>query len=102
MSGDSSSTAAEDSGGGGDEATDPAEDGDLTTTSPRYRWKGLSTIVTIYLVLLYPVFLYLTLSGQIATPDGTVTGILTLAWLTGIAYAVGPGIMKDVQEIRGG
>lgn len=84
----------------GDE--DAADESGATTTSPRYRWKGLSTLVSLFLVVFYPAFLVVQNAGYLSAPDGTVMGVLTFSWLVAIAYAVGTDIMKDVQEIRGG
>ncbi|MGK7296919.1 MAG: hypothetical protein ACNS61_14035 [Candidatus Wenzhouxiangella sp. M2_3B_020] len=83
----------------GGEEGDP---GSEQVGTPRYRWKGLSTVVALFLVLFYPAFLLLQLRGVVASPDGTVSGVLTLAWLSGIGYSVGTDILKEVQEIRGG
>lgn len=82
-----------------EEADDPT-DGPGTTTT-RYRWKYLSTLVSLFLVFQFPAFLVLISFYGLEMPEGTVTGILAFAWLIGIAYSVGTDIVKEVKDIQG-
>lgn len=83
-----------------DDVPEEIPDDDAGTTTTRYRWKGLSTVVALFLVVQFPAFLVVSAVYGFS-PDGTVVGTLAFAWLVGIGYSVGTDILRDVQEIRG-
>jgi len=72
------------------------------TNTPRYRWKALSTLVAVFLVLYYPAVVFLSLAGEISSPGTATSSVLVLSWLSGIGYSIGTDILRDVREIRGG
>ena len=87
--------------GGEEQSQDDSED-EAGTTDEGYRWKYLSTVVTIVVTLGY-VALTLTQALGIA---GEVTGgtwaTFSLAFLAVVAYSVGVDTLREAKKARAG
>lgn len=81
---------------------DEVEDDDVGTTSEAYRWKYLSTYVTIVTTTGYLGLAYLDALGYVSNVSGGMWTTLTAAFLTCVAYSVGTDTLRAVQKARGG
>ena len=69
------------------------------THTPRYRWKYLSSAVSLGLALGYPI----ALAGGWLRPDalgGGTWSAVTTGWLMAVVYAVGTETYREVREAR--
>jgi len=71
-----------------------------TTKSNEYRWKYLSTIVTIFIVVGYTSILVGEAYGITEPVSGGTWTVFSGCFITVVAYSVGVDTMKKVKEIR--
>lgn len=71
------------------------------TTDDDYRWKWLSTIYVFAYGLAFPAWVFgSTLYGYGLGIDGSLMGIMVLAWLACIVYVVGPETVDAAKSLR--
>lgn len=81
---------------------DESGDGDQTTSSTKTRWEGLSTFVSVVIVVAYTViFGYVTHTAG-AWPEGPAGVTFRLGFILVVLYVVGPTAVESYKRLRGG
>jgi len=87
-----------------EDAEDPEEvvDDAQGTTSERYRWRYLSTIVTVVVVIGYTGMVLLQATGYAEPTTGGTWATYSVAFLSVVAYSVGVDTLNEVRKQRDG
>jgi hypothetical protein len=85
------------------EAEEPEEvhDGGGTLTE-KYRWKYLSSVVTVTVVFGYTALIAAQATGFSEPVSGGTWATYSAAFLATVAYAVGTDTLREVQRVRKG
>lgn len=71
------------------------------TEKSQYRWKGLSTVVCFFVIVVYVGLVLGMLTGHLTGQlDHGTWGVLTTAFIVCVVYAVGTDTYKAVKEAR--
>lgn len=88
-----------------EEVSDKVEDDASSggTLDEDYRWKGLSTVVTLVTVVGYVTLVLGHAFGHTETElTGGTWATFTLAFLAVVAYSIGPSMVKQAAKAKGG
>lgn len=88
------------------EAEEPEEvqEGGTTggTLTEKYRWKYLSSVVTVTVVFGYTALIAAQATGVSEPVAGGTWATYSVAFLATVAYAVGTDTLREVQRVRNG
>jgi hypothetical protein len=78
------------------------DDDDSVTRSDEYRWKYLSTVVTVLVVGSYCILVLGDAYGVTEAITGGTWATYSLAFLAVVAYSVGVDTVREAQRMRNG
>jgi len=81
-----------------EDADESAPDGGTTTS--KYRWRYLSTVISVTITLGYLALVIGTAAGRLASPNGGTWATFSLAFLAVVAYSVGVDTLQAAMEAR--
>jgi hypothetical protein len=83
-----------------DRSRDETDENEAGTTDESYRWKYLSTLVTVVVTVGYTLLLLAQAYGVLGNVPGGTWATYSLAFLAVVAYSVGVDTLREAKKAR--